>query len=104
MEHDDAVRALGALAQPSRLRTFRALVVAGTDGLTPGEISARLDIAPATLSFHLKELTFAGLVVPRRDGRRIVVRAAFDRMQALLAFLTDHCCSGAACGDTIERR
>ena len=97
MENNDAVQALGALAQPHRLRAFRALVVAGRAGLTPGSMVEQLDIAPATLSFHLKELVFAGLVSQARDGRNLVYRASFDRMNALLGFLTSHCCEGQPC-------
>lgn len=98
MEDSDAVRALGALAQPHRLRTFRALVVAGREGLTPGAISEQLDIPPATLSFHLKELAFAGMVSQTRDGRNLIYRASFERMNSLLAFLTSNCCEGQPCG------
>lgn len=97
MEDNDAVRALGALAQPHRLRTFRALVVAGREGLTPGDISGQLDIPPATLSFHLKELAFAGMVSQTRDGRNLIYRASFERMNSLLAFLTSNCCEGQPC-------
>ena len=97
MEDVEAVRALGALAQAHRLRAFRALVVAGREGLTPGAMSAQLDLPPATLSFHLKELMFAGLVSQTRDGRNLFYRVSFDRMNALLGFLTAHCCEGQPC-------
>ena len=93
----DAVKALGALAQTHRLRAFRALVVAGPDGLTPGVLAEQLEIPANTLSFHLKELASAGLIVQTRDGRNLIYRAAFDRMNALLGFLTANCCQGAAC-------
>lgn len=98
MEDLDAVRALGALAQPHRLRVFRALVVAGVDGLTPGVLAEQLVLPGATLSFHLKELSHAGLVSQQREGRHLIYRAAFERMNALLHYLTAHCCEGAACG------
>lgn len=97
MEDEDVVKALGALAQPHRLRAFRALVVAGPGGLTPGVLMAQLDIPANTLSFHLKELTNAGLVTQTRDGRHLIYRAAFERMNALLGFLTANCCEGADC-------
>ncbi|MFN7726637.1 MAG: ArsR/SmtB family transcription factor [Rubrivivax sp.] len=97
MEDNDVVKALAALAQPHRLRAFRALVVAGPEGLNPGVLAEQLDIPGNTLSFHLKELAHAGLVTQTRDGRNLIYRAAFDRMNALLAFLTANCCAGAPC-------
>ncbi|MCC7040328.1 MAG: helix-turn-helix transcriptional regulator [Burkholderiales bacterium] len=92
MEETAALRALAALAQPLRLRAFRALVVAGQAGATPGRIADDLKIAPATLSFHLRELTHAGLVTQERRSRNLVYRADFARMSALLAYLTENCC------------
>lgn len=92
-----AVRALAALAQAQRLRTFRALVVAGPDGLTPGAIAEQLDVAPSALSFHLKELAHSGLVSSEPRGRNLIYRANFDQMNALLGYLTEHCCQGEAC-------
>ena len=92
-----AVKALGALAAPARLRAFRALVVAGPDGLTPGAMAEQLDVAPSALSFHLKELTYAGLVSSEARGRNLIYRADFDRMNGLLAYLTEHCCQGHSC-------
>ncbi len=91
------VRALGALAQAHRLRAFRALVVAGPEGLSAGTLSEQLGLAPAAMSFHLKELLNAGLVTQTRDGRHLIYRAAFDRMNALLGFLTTNCCGGQPC-------
>ena len=91
------VKALAALAQPQRLRAFRALVVAGPAGLTPGVIAEQLGVAPSALSFHLKELANAGLVSSEPRGRYLVYRAHFDRMNALLGYLTQHCCEGQAC-------
>ncbi|MBQ0933258.1 helix-turn-helix transcriptional regulator [Ideonella sp. 4Y16] len=96
MDEQDVLRALAALAQQHRLRAFRALVVAGPDGLNPGVLAEALGIPPNTLSFHLKELSQAGLVQATRDGRSLVYRAAYERMDALLSFLTAHCCAGAA--------
>lgn len=97
MEEQAAVSALAALAQPMRLRVFRALVGAALEGMTPGALSATLDVAASTLSFHLKELMHAGLVTQERDGRNLVYRPALAQMNALLAYLTAHCCQGAAC-------
>ena len=97
MDESDVVRSLGALAQPVRLQVFRALVVTGKAGLTPGTMAEALGIPQNTLSFHLKELANAGLVIQERSSRNIVYRAAYDRMNALLGYLTENCCRGAAC-------
>ena len=97
MESTDAVKALAALAQESRLAVFRALVEAGPAGLTPGDLAARLCIAANTLSFHLKELSHAGLVSQERAGRNLIYRAEFARMNALLSYLSRNCCEGAIC-------
>ena len=97
MEEHDVVRSLAALAQPVRLQVFRALVVRGATGLTPGTMAEALNIPPNTLSFHLKELTHAGLVTQERSSRNIIYRAAFERMNGLLAYLTENCCQGAKC-------
>jgi ArsR family transcriptional regulator, arsenate/arsenite/antimonite-responsive transcriptional repressor len=93
----DAIRALAALAQAQRLRTYRALVVAGASGLTPSVIAALLDIAPSALSFHLKELSHSGLVSVEQLGRNLIYRANYAQMNSLLAYLTEHCCAGEAC-------
>ena len=82
MNEPDAVKALGALAQETRLKLFRLLVVAGQDGLTPGHMAERLEVSPTALSFHLKELSHAGLVSTERDGRNIIYRAEFAAMDA----------------------
>lgn len=97
MEEKDIVRALAALAHDLRLRVFRMLVVAGPEGLTPGTIAEQLDVPNATLSFHLKELTHAGLVTQERDGRSLIYRAAYEQMNAVLGFLTENCCQGQPC-------
>ncbi len=97
MNEVQVVRALGALAQPLRLQIFRALVVVGRSGLTPGAITDALGVANATLSFHLKELMSSGLVTQERLGRNLIYRAAYDRMNALLGYLTANCCQGQAC-------
>ncbi len=92
-----AVRALSALAQVQRLRAFRALVVAGPEGLTPGAMAEQLGVSPSALSFHLKELAHADLVSVEPQGRHLIYRAQFDRMNGLLAYLTEHCCAGQPC-------
>ena len=83
MNEPDVVRALGALAQETRLKLFRLLVVAGQGGLTPGHMAERLAVSPTALSFHLKELSHAGLVSAERDGRNLIYRAVFERMNEL---------------------
>lgn len=100
MEEHDVVQALAALAQPARLRAFRALVVAGPEGLTPGRLAEALGVAAPTLSFHLKELTHAGLASVVRDGRHLIYRARYERMNELLGYLTAHCCEGQPCEAT----
>lgn len=97
LDEVSAVRALAALAQAQRLRTFRALVVAGPEGLTPGTIAEKLEVAPSALSFHLKELAHSGLVSSEPRGRNLIYRANFEQMNALLGYLTEHCCQGEAC-------
>ena len=97
METNEAVRALAALAQPLRLQVFRRLVVAGTDGMTPGALVEALGVPSTSLSFHLKELMHAGLVTQERQSRNLIYRAVFDQMKALLGYLTDNCCQGEAC-------
>ena len=104
MNEKKAVTALAALAQEARLRIFRALVGAAPDGLTPSAISAMLDIPSSTLSFHLKELIHADLVTVERDGRSLIYRPSIQRMDALLGYLTDHCCQGRACAPSAARR
>jgi len=100
MEEQSVLKALTALSQAHRLRVFRALVVAGQAGLTPGQIAEAQQIPAATLSFHLKELVQAGLLTQERQGRSLIYRADFAQMNALLAFLTENCCQGDACTAT----
>ena len=100
MDEQGAVASLAALAQGMRLRIFRALVGAGPQGLTPGALAATLDVPGSTLSFHLKELMHAGMVSQERDGRNLIYRPSLERMNALLVYLTAHCCQamdGATC-------
>lgn len=94
MEIKTAVTALSALAQETRLAAYRALVAAGEAGLPAGEIASRLDVPPATLSFHLKELTHAGLVKSRSEGRFVIYAADYAAMSGLLNFLSEECCGG----------
>ena len=88
---------MAALAQETRLALFRLLVEQGPAGLTPGRIAAVLDVPPATLSFHLKELAHAGLVTIEQQGRNLIYRADFTQMNGLLGYLTEHCCQGSTC-------
>jgi DNA-binding transcriptional ArsR family regulator len=94
METKTAVTALAALAQETRLSIFRLLVEAGPDGAAAGAIAEKLDIPAATLSFHLKELSRAALITSRQAGRFIYYSADFERMAALMSFLTNNCCRG----------
>lgn len=96
MKASQAVAALAALAQESRLGVFRRLVQAGPEGLSAGRIAERVGIPPATLSFHLAQLGHAGLVSSRRQGRNVIYAADYPGMTRLLAFLTDNCCGGDA--------
>ena len=97
LTESDAIAALAALAQPSRLRAFRSLVVAGQQGLTAGMLAQQLDVPPSSLSFHLKELAHAGLVDSEAQGRFLLYRARFARMNTLISYLTEHCCEGQDC-------
>jgi DNA-binding transcriptional ArsR family regulator len=97
MDQEEIVRSLAALAHPVRLQVFRALVVAGRNGMTPGTMAEGLAIPPNTLSFHLKELGNAGLVSQERASRNIIYRAAYEHMNAVLGYLTENCCQGAQC-------
>ena len=91
------VKALGALAQINRLNVFRLLVVAGQDGMYPGDMAANLGVSANSLSFHLKELLHCELVSQEREGRNLRYRANMTQMQGLLVFLTDECCQGQPC-------
>lgn len=100
MKSPEAISALSALASDARLAVFRLLVKRGPEGYTPSELTRRLEVPAPTLSFHLKGLVQAGLVVSRRDGRNLHYSPNFERMNALVSFLTENCCSlaGADCG------
>jgi DNA-binding transcriptional ArsR family regulator len=97
MEMKEAVQALSALAQGTRLQIFRVLVQAGPGGMAAGSIGEKLELPPATLSFHLAGLTRAGLAKSRQEGRFVIYTADFDGMGRLLAYLTEDCCGGQAC-------
>lgn len=94
MEKTEAVRALGALAHPGRLDVFRLLVQAGPEGMAAGEIARAMGSPQSSLSANLTILANAGLIAPRRDGRSIIYRAAYDQMTGLLSFLMEDCCAG----------
>lgn len=93
----DAARALSALGHETRLSIFRLLVQAGPAGLAAGDIARALELAPNALSFHLKDLAFAGLVSSRNVGRYVIYGANFPSMNDLIGFLTENCCGGAGC-------
>jgi ArsR family transcriptional regulator, arsenate/arsenite/antimonite-responsive transcriptional repressor len=94
MEKTDAVAALAALAQDNRLDVFRLLVAVGPEGLSAGDVAAKLDLAPNTLTFHFDRLRMAGLITVRREGRSMIYAARFETMNGLLGYLTDNCCDG----------
>ena len=104
MKSKEAITALSALASESRLAVFRLLVRRGPEGYTPSELAARLELPAPTLSFHLKGLLQAGLVVSRREARNLFYSPNFERMNTLVGFLTENCCSLAdqACGSGCE--
>lgn len=97
MHTKDTVAALAALAHESRLAVFRLLVQVGTDGMAASKIAEQLAIAPSALSFHLKELSHANMVMSRQDGRFVIYTANFAAMNDLIGFLTENCCAGAPC-------
>jgi ArsR family transcriptional regulator len=101
MESKAAVRALSALAHESRLAIYRLLVQAGPKGLAVGAIGEKLDLAPATLSFHLAGLRHAGLVSERREGRTLFQAADFSAMDSVIGYLSENCCGGQPCVVTV---
>lgn len=94
MEIQSVLNAFGALSQESRLKVFRLLVQRGKEGLAAGTIASELGITPATMSHHLEQLSQAGLLASRRDGRSIIYSANYDTMQNLINFLLENCCEG----------
>jgi len=99
-----AVDALSALAQATRLRVYRLLVEAGAAGLPAGKIGEELDLPPATLSFHLAHLARAGLARSRQDGRFVIYSADYQNMNALVGFLTENCCGRRSCAPAKARK
>lgn len=97
MDSKQAVTALGALAQETRLELFRLLVQQGPNGLPAGVVADRLGVLPSSLSFHLQQLVHAGLITQRRVGRQIIYAAAYDGMNGLMAYLTENCCGQSGC-------
>jgi len=103
LAHKTAILRLSALAQDTRLAIFRLLVNVGKDGLTVGRIAEQLTVAPATLSFHLKELSYAQMIEARQESRYIYYSANFSAMNELLAFLSENCCGGLPCLVTADK-
>lgn len=97
MEPKHVTTALAALAQESRLAIFRLLVQAGPNGLAAGKIAEALGLPPSSLSFHLKELSHAGLVDSRQESRYVIYSARFDTMNGVITYLTENCCGGGSC-------
>jgi len=104
MEAKTAVESLAALAQDSRLQVYRLLVQAGPEGMAASDIAQALAIPANTLSFHLKTLSYAELVLSRQEGRFIYYSANYEQMNALLGFLTENCCGGRSCAPAIASR
>ena len=104
METTQAVEALAALAQTSRLHIYRLLVQAGPEGMPAGGISDQLGLPPATLSFHLSQLTRAGIARSRQDGRFVIYSADYAAMKALVGYLTENCCAGKSCKPSSSAR
>ncbi|MDO8810963.1 MAG: metalloregulator ArsR/SmtB family transcription factor [Gallionella sp.] len=94
MKSAQVVKALAALAQPTRLSIYRLLVARGPDGMAAGQVAEKLKVAPATLSFHFKTLSHAGLLDSRQDGRFVYYAANFMVMNGMVAYLTENCCAG----------
>ncbi len=97
MEPNEVIKALGALAQEHRLAVFRLLVQAGPEGMPAGLLADAIGVPPSSMSFHLAQLTNAGLVTQRRQSRSIIYSADFDAMNGLMGYLTENCCGGVAC-------
>lgn len=104
MKTTTAITALAALAQESRLAIFRLLVSVGPEGLAASKIAEQLEVPSSSLSFHLKELSHADLIVSRQDGRFIIYSANFSAMNDLIGFLTESCCGGNPCGPSAAPR
>jgi ArsR family transcriptional regulator len=96
MKPAQVVKALAALAQPTRLAVYRLLVTVGPDGMAAGQMAEKLKVSPATLSFHFKTLSHAGLIESRQDGRFVIYSANFEVMNGMVDYLTENCCGGNA--------
>jgi DNA-binding transcriptional ArsR family regulator len=103
MKLDDAAARLEALGNPTRLRIYRALVKAGDSGLSVGRLQAKLDVAPSTLSHHLKSLLIVGLIHQERQSTTLICRANYDVMQSLVGFLVSECCAEGACSPALTK-
>jgi ArsR family transcriptional regulator len=97
MDANQAVSALGALAQEHRLALFRLLVQAGGEGMAAGAIAEALGVPNSSLSFHLAQLSRAGLIRQERRSRSLIYSADYGAMNALLGYLMENCCAGAGC-------
>ena len=97
MDPNSAIKALAALAQEHRLAVYRLLVQAGPIGMSAGSLADRIGVPPSSMSFHLAQLTNAGLVTQRRQSRSIIYSADFDAMNGVMSYLTENCCGGVAC-------
>lgn len=104
MEMKEAVKALAALAHDSRLAIYRLLVQAGPEGLPAGKLAEMMQIPPSSLSFHLKELVHADLLVSQQAGRFVIYAAKYPSMNELLSFMTENCCGGNPCTPAIGCR
>ena len=103
MKLDDAAARLEALGNPTRLKIYRALVKAGDSGLSVGKLQAKLDVAPSTLSHHLKSMLIVGLIHQERRSTTLICRANYDVMRSLVGFLVEQCCADSVCAPTIPK-
>lgn len=97
MKTAEVLAGLGSLAQETRLAVYRLLVKRGPDGLSAGAIAEALEVPASSLSFHLQQLVHAGLITQERRSRQLIYSANYERMNALVAYLTENCCGGASC-------
>jgi ArsR family transcriptional regulator, arsenate/arsenite/antimonite-responsive transcriptional repressor len=102
MKTDQAIAALGSLAQETRLSVYRLLVKRGPEGLPAGAIADALEVPASSLSFHLHQLMHAGLITQERQSRQLIYAASYERMNALVAYLTENCCGGVSCAPACE--
>jgi DNA-binding transcriptional ArsR family regulator len=102
MKTQEVITGLGSLAQETRLGIYRLLVKRGPEGLPAGAIAEALEVPASSLSFHLHQLMHAGLITQERQSRQLIYAANYDRMNALVAYLTENCCGGASCAPACE--